>query len=180
LACCSAALAGILVAQAHERAETARDGWGTTTAVLVTTGPVAAGEPLRGQVHEVRWPRALAPEEPVHPLPDGARAAADLGAGMPLDGTSLRRTPRPPTGSTVAIPLGEVAISVEVGDRVDLWASADPLAVADGDAATVRVARGARVVAVDGPALSVAVEPAEVRSVVDAAASATITVVRGG
>jgi hypothetical protein len=175
-----ALLTGTLVAEAHRRGDEARAAWGTTIAVLVTTGPIEAGEPLAPNVDEIRWPRALAPADPVRTLPPDARAATDLGAGVPVVTRAVRGEDRVGGGATVAIATGDVGVSTAVGDRVDLWATVDPLTVSDGDATTVRVARRARVAALDEQSLSVALRPAEVPAVVEALATATITVVSEG
>ncbi len=76
---------------------------------LVTTRPVAIGEPLQGAVataeREVRPGRT-----PLAVLPEGARADRALPAGAVLDEGTLRVGPRPGEPVTVVLRAGALAV----------------------------------------------------------------------
>jgi Flp pilus assembly protein CpaB len=173
-----AALAWLLVALvdgAVDRAEAAEARWGRTRRVWVADRPVAGGDRLAGAVRSRSWPAALVPDAALARVPDEARAASAIDPGAPLTAASIevRTTER----RTVAVPVPEARLPVEAGDRVEVWATSDPAAVADGDRATRRVATGARVASASDRTVVLEVRPSQVEALADAAASATLTLV---
>lgn len=165
-----------LVGNAVEQADDARLRWGRTTTVWVADRALTAGEPFAGAVRSRPWPAGLVPEAALRSIPRRARAAGPVDPGTPLTGAAVERPPV--ARRTISIPVPEAGLPVEVGDRVDVWATADPAAVADDRGQeTRRVASAARVVRSGDRAVVIEVRPAQVESVADAAASATITLV---
>lgn len=170
-----AAVLAALVGHAQDRADTARARWGRTRVVWVADRPVRAGDQLDGSVRATRWPTALAPRSAVGQVPVDARAAGPIDAGAAI--TSALVEPQDTDRRTVAVPVGDARLPVQEGDRVDVWATADPSTVPDGDDPTRRVASGARVAATSDRSVVLEVAPAQVAAVAAAAATATITLV---
>ena len=164
-----------LVSGALHRAERTREQWGRTTEVWVAERSLRAGEQLVGAVRIRRWPAALAPRAAVERVAPTARAAGPIDAGAAITGAMVERSGT--ERRSVALPLPDARLPVEDGDRVDVWATADPATVADGAAATRRVAVGARVASSTAGSVIVEVPPNQVAAVADAAATATITLV---
>lgn len=148
----------------------AREAWGDTVPVLVARRPLAPGDPLAGNVDEVRWPAALVPSGRAAGVPAGAVARRRVSAGFPLAGADVAARPAPlglvPDG-WLAAPLVESPRSgADVGDRVRV--------VADG----VAVAPEALVVGFVGDATLVAT-PADAAPLVALAdASGQVTLLR--
>ncbi len=173
-----AALTAATTAHLVTGAESARRAWGRTRPVLVVDRPVGAGDPLADAVRTVRWPTALAPADTVDHLPSGAEAAADVDRGLPLT-TALVTAPgasRADGRLRVALRRGDASLPVAAGDRVDVWATVDP-SLSGGRPGTRAVAREALVTEASDDTVVVAVTPAEVGEVAEAAALATITLV---
>ena len=116
----------------------------------------SAGIMLGGAGHAYGWPVAKG----------GSQAITD--AMVERRGSERR---------TVALPVPTARLPVTEGDRVDVWATADPASVADGAPLTRRVAVGARVAAAAEGSVIVEVAPRDVAALADAAATATITLV---
>ena len=176
LAACVALAVGHTVASA-ERAEAS---WGSSTPVLVVDQRLDAGAPLRTVTSTRRWPKALLPRSALTELPEGAVAAGALDEGTVLTAALVRSRDARSEERTVSLPVGAGPLPVRVGDRVDLWATLDPTLVPDGSEATGRVASDARVVASDDRAVVVAVDADEVAGVIDAVASAVVSLSGSG
>lgn len=171
----AAALLVSLVDRAVGDAERTRHRWGRTTAVWVATEPIRAGDDLAGAVRSARWPAALVPDAALEADPGDARAAGPLDRGSIV--TSALVAPDDDRGRTVAVPLPEAHLPVEAGDRVDVWATADPATVADGADGTERVARDARVVQAGRSSVVLEVDEEEVDDLAAAGSTATLTLV---
>ena len=175
-------ITALLVGRSITGAQVAQERWGTTRSVVVTRVAVDAGDPLDGTTVIRRWPDAIAPADALTELPAGARAAADLGPGMPLS-AELVRHPDDDTDTArrvrVAVPLGPGSMALTEGDVVDLWSTIDPsLSGATGPRGirTTRVAQGAVVANdSDGRHVVVAVDASEAEGVVQALAVSTVT-----
>lgn len=159
-------------------ARQARRRWGDTVPVLVTTGPVGAGQPLAGAVTVVDWPVGLVPAGALRSpdaLTEGALAAAPRAAGEPVTAAALA-----PVGDRarplVAVPTPGARPDLSPGDRVAVWATYDP-SLAGGRPTTSAVTDAAVVVSVREDAVVIAVDPGAVGAVVEATALATVTVV---
>lgn len=166
-----AAATAAATAQGTAEGRRARQRWGATVAVMVTTGSVAAGEELAPRTEVQQWPVAVVPDgAPTH-LPDQARAAVDLPAGTVLSPTLLASA----TGvdlvdrAVVAVGRDVPAPVLDEQDRVDVW-----------DASATRprlVARGAVVTALRGGAIELAVEHGDLAGVVTAVALGAVVLV---
>lgn len=180
-----AALAWVLastVGHTVSRADEARRHWGRTTRVWVTTQPLRAGERIDGAVRAERWPTALVSPAAVTTVAPAARAAAALDPGTALTKTAVDETGRGGTERrTVAITLPEGRLPVVDGDRVDVWATTDPAVDSGGrePARARRVATDAQVVSISRSSVVLAVLPAQVPALAEAAATATVTLVGG-
>lgn len=169
-------LSGAGVAATVQQSEQARAAWGRSTAVLVATRDLAAGERLDdGGTHLVEHPAPLVPPGALTALPDDGRVAEPV-----YEGEVLRAERLAPAGmSTVAARLPEgtraVAIPVEprttpplaMGDHVDVVVALAPEAAGAGppgfalatDVVVVEVTEAAVTVAVPrdiAPRLAVA------------------------
>jgi Flp pilus assembly protein CpaB len=167
--------AAALVDRSLDQAHDAQDRWGRTTAVWVVERPLGTGDRLAGALRQETWPQALAPGAAIARVPADARAAGRLDPGTPITAAALEQ--RTAARRTVAVPVPAGGLPVGDGDRVDVWATADPTTVADGDDATRRVATDARVARSTDRAVVLEVRPAQVEALAAAAASATITLV---
>lgn len=173
-----AALAWVLaslVGRAVSRAEDTQQRWGRTVPVWVVERPLRAGDRLQGTARRHRWPAALVPRSAVDQLPPEGRAAGPVDAGAVVTEGLVERD----AGSrrTIAVPRPDASLPVAEGDRVDVWATADPATTADGTGLTRRVASGARVAAASSASVVLEVDPAQVDDVAAAGATATITLV---
>ncbi len=127
-----AAVAVLLVAGATQcrwdRAEAVRRAWGQTSHVLVSTRPLAVGDPVDARSVEVRAaPVDLVPSDPLREVAPGQRATRPIGAGRILvaDDVADRSTGPTAAGLTpgragVVVPIGPGVVAVGVGDRVDV------------------------------------------------------------
>jgi hypothetical protein len=169
-----------------QEAAAAQARWGATRPVLVTTRPVAGGQPLAGVVRVERRPRAVVPPQALDVVAPDARAAAAIGPGEVI--TAVRVAGRtagagastwgaPRGRRVVALPAAHAPLAVAVGDRVDVWATFDPALAPQGVEPTALVAAGALVVATHGDVVTVAVDPADTRPVAHAAAVGSVTLV---
>lgn len=175
----AALVVGGAVAQALSSADHARARWGETRPVLVTTRALATGEDLDGAVRLERWPAALVPDGALSKVVADGWARGPLTAGSPVTDAAVGRRGHGDLRGrrTVAVPLDASPSGLRRGDRVDLWASADPSVAAEGQPITQRVAVAAVVASVGDATLALAVQPDEVADVTDALALATVAVV---
>lgn len=175
----AALVVGLAVSHVVAGADRARGRWGETRPVLVATRSLGAGEDLGGAVRLERWPAALVPDGALARTVEHGWARGPLSAGTPVTDAAVGR---PGHGDlrgrrTVAVPLDASPSGLRRGDRVDLWASADPSIAAEGAPTTRRVATAAVVASVADASLALAVQPDEVADVTDALALATLAVV---
>ena len=171
---------------ATRRATSGAEAYGSLVEVVVTTVDVPAGAAVDATVtRSAALPRDLVPPGAMSQLPAGAIARQPLVAGEAVVDTRL--APHGAAGiagslaldeRAIAIPLGPPGVAVEVEHRVDVLATTDP-ALGGGNDATVVVANGARVVAVDDEAVTVAVDDDDALTIATALASAVVTVVVG-
>lgn len=167
--------AAALVDRALDQAQDAEERWGRTTVVWVAERPLGAGDRLAGSLRQETWSRALIPDAALDLVPADARAAGRLDPGTPVTAGSLEQ--RTAARRTVAVPVPDAGLPVDDGDRVEVWATADPTTVADGETATRRVAADARVVRATDRTVVLEVRPAQVEALAAAAATATVTLV---
>ena len=151
----------------HDRAR-----WGSMRRVVVATRDLSAGEVLDAANTGLdERPAAMVPEGALDALPPGRRTDVDVPAGEALLVTRLAGprlgalAARLPDGSAgVTFPRVEVQPELDVGDRVDVYASVSDVT----GTASARVAESALVVHVDEHSVTIAVADGEVR---DAAAA---------
>ena len=167
-----------LVGRSLEGAQQAERSWGRTRWVLVANRSIRAGGAVAGSVRRERWPTGLVPDAAIERVPPEGRATVAIDPGTPLtrslvEGGASAESDR----RTIAIALPEAHLPVRPGDRVDLWATADPADLTDQTAITRRIAVGAHVV--DGAErwVVVAVDRRDVELVANASATAVITLV---
>ena len=172
-----AVVVAAVVGHAVDRAASAERRWGGTRVVFVTTRTVRRGERLDRASRAEHWPTALVSARAVARLPAGAVAAAAVDPGVPLTAALVTGARRAVGTRTVAVSLGDARLPVRAGDLVDVWATADPTEVPDGEPATRQVASDATVVATTGTTVVLAVPPRAVADVADAAATDTVTLV---
>jgi Flp pilus assembly protein CpaB len=182
-----AVVAGVLTASTVQRAEEVRAGYGErrTVAVAVADLPVGA-EITDADVRWVELPAAAIPAgaagDPAgrvvsEPIVEGEVIAERRLGGADLDGPVALVAPG---GRALAIPVDAATPALAVGDRVDAFSPVE--VVGTGSAAEVarsatpgarRIAREARVLAIDDQAVTIAVTateaPAVARAVLDAA-----------
>ena len=177
---------GFTVASTTARAERARDAYGSTVAVLVTRTDLAAGALIEpDDVTLTELPSALVPEGPAVAAV-GRRASAALVTGEVVLESRLAPANRSavaarlPAGTRgVAVPVRAAAPPTEVGDRVDVLASLDPVSYPDRPGTRV-VSTGVAVVSVDDDATTVAVPLDDLSTVVDALNNGRVTLVLSG
>ncbi len=177
-----ALLVGTGVSHVLARARSAERRWGRSRPVLVATEAVATGDDLAAKVAVRSWPAALVSAAWPTSVPKDARSAGPLAPGAPVTNASVAGTGSAGADGDrrqVAIPVGQARLSLRRGDRVDVWATSDP-SLAKGELATRRVATGAVVTSSGSRAVVVAVRPAEVPDVAEAATVATVTLVSLG
>lgn len=178
-----ATLTTLLVSGLVGRVDSAAARWGDLRPVVVATSDIAAGDEIApGDVTVEERPAALLPDDAVDEVPVGRRASADIAAGEPIvatrvapGGTGRLAALLPPRTRGLAVPLDRARIAVEVGDVVDLLATFDPTLAGDGDP-TFTVAAGARVIAVEEEAVTVAVAEREAAPVAFALAHGVVTI----
>lgn len=166
-----------VVGHALSSAEAERARWGRTRTVWVATAAIGLGDPLGPSVRSEPWPAGLVPPGAVHAAPTGRRAARPIAPGEPITSSALVATGDATRRRSVSLPLGDGHLPVEAGDRVQVWATADPTTVADGQLPTRLLAPSAVVDRTGDGWAVVLVQPDEVRALADAAATATITLV---
>jgi Flp pilus assembly protein CpaB len=172
-----AVLAGLLVAlvgHALARADQTRRRWGSTTVVWIAAHPLRRGDDLAGALRREQWPAALVPDAAITE-PSTGRAATALDAGVVVTSAMVER--QTTLRRTVAVPLPDAHLPVVEGDRVDVWATAEPGATVDQGEATRRVATDARVVDASRGSVVLEIAPSQVPSVTEAAAAATVALV---
>ncbi len=109
----------------------ARRQWGEARPVLVARHDLAAGQAVTpGDTRTARWPAALLPFDAVTDLVGPTVVAVPIAAGEPLVRRRLGRAGAgpvagrlPPGTRGVTVPVGDVAIAVQPGDRVDVVAA---------------------------------------------------------
>ena len=160
------------VTSSVEQAREDRTRWGSMRRVVVATRDLTAGELLdASNIALDDRPVTMVPDGALDVLPSGRRADVDVPAGEAVLVTRLAGArlgalaARLPEGSAgVTFARAEVQPALEVGDRVDVYASVSDLV----GTASARVADSALVVQVDEHAVTIAVADGEVR---DAAAA---------
>lgn len=174
-----AGTAGALTHRVVAAAEEAQHQWGRTTTVLVTTRPLAAGDPLTRAYRVERWPVALRPPAALTDVTPGDRAAVGLDAGVPLTAAGSRAHRHVQDRRLLSIDLGPDHLAVEPGDHVDVWATVDP-SLGTGRVRTELVVADA-VVAQNRPrSVVVAVTDRDAGPLAEAVALATVTLVAHG
>ena len=180
-----AVVAGAVTASTVQRAEQVRAGYGERRSVPVAAVDLAVGTEIADA--DVRWvelPVAALPgdvagdpvgrvvTEPI--VHDEVVAERRLGGADAAGPAALV----PPDGRALAVPTDATTPQLAVGDRVDAYSPAElaiatPAELARAVAGARRVARGARVVAIDDEAVTIAVTsteaPAVARAVLDGA-----------
>ena len=162
-----------------EQARLDRERWGSTRRVVVATRDLTAGEVLDASNTALdERPVVMVPDGALDTLPSGRRADVDVPAGETLLATRLAGarvgalTARLPQGSAgVTFPRSEVQPALDVGDRVDVYASVSDVV----GTASARVAESALVVHVDEHAVTIAVADDEVRDAAAASMSASVS-----
>jgi pilus assembly protein CpaB len=182
-----AVVAGGLTASTVQRAEEVRAGYGERRTVAVATAELPVGTEIADA--DVRWvelPVAAIPAgaagEPVgrvvsEPIVAGEVVAERRLGGADLDGPIALLEPG---GRAIALPVDAAIPALAVGDRVDVFSPVELVGTGSGAetarSATTgarRIAREARVLAIDEQAVTIAVTateaPAVARAVLDAA-----------
>jgi pilus assembly protein CpaB len=170
-----AATTAMVVLDRLDALDSARARWGATRLVVVATHDLPPGHTLRpGDTRTERWPRALLTDDAVTLLRQPTVVAAPIAAGEPLAGRRLGRADAGPVAALlpqgtrgVTIPVGDVAVPVRPGDRVDVVATSPG---ADGSV----VAAGAPVISVTDGAVVAAVSVSQVGAVAGAMANGTV------
>ncbi len=116
-----AAVVWFSVAAAQERVSAARDSWGTTRTVWVTTGEVAAGEAVVASPRE--HPLAVVPAAALRSLPADAVAARSIATGEVLVADDLAGESLAPSGWVVFAVPADAAPTLAVLDRVVVFGS---------------------------------------------------------
>lgn len=176
-----ALVVGWTVTGALEGAATVRDRWGATRPVVVTTADIDAGQELDADnTVVVERPVAMLPDGTLDRLPGDRRTAVDLLAGESvLEARLAHRSlgevaARLPEGTAaVTFPRTEFQPTLEVGDRVDVYAAVGD---ATGTAST-RVAASASVVQVAAQAVTIAVDGEDVRAAAGASLAQGVAIV---
>lgn len=145
-----AAVAAASTMAVIDRLERERASWGTTRRVLVTSLPVAPGDPLDGAVAPRSYPRAMVPTGALTELPPGSVARQRLDAGEVLVRHDVAATAAPRSllepGQVAVAVVEHVRTGARVGDRVTV--------VSEG----IVLAERAMVVATVDPVVMVAVD----------------------
>ena len=142
----------------------ARRQWGRSRTVLVARHELRPGDLVgASDVRAARWPEGLVPDGVLDRLDRPTVVAAAVEAGEPLVSSRLGRAGsgpvagRLPLGTRgVTIPIGDLALPVVPGDRVDLVGAgaAAPTAVAAERALVLQAGASSIVVAVQADELS--------------------------
>ena len=183
---------GLAVARLAGEAAARADRLGGLVDVPVATRRIAAGALLRAADVEVRsLPRAVVPSARVAADPAGRVAVVPLVPGevvlaakLAPDGLTGVAALVPPGHRALAVPVGDGALSLRPGNRVDVLATFDvpgpPAGGAAGVAPTFPVATAALVVATGDDAVTVAVTPDEAPRVAFALARGAVTLALTG
>lgn len=170
----------VSVSTISARADRAREAYGTSVAVVVAQADVAAGALIGpGDVAIADIPRALVPEGSATEAV-GRRASAPIVAGEVVVDARLApfgrsaTVARLPEGTRgIAIPIFDAAPPTELGDRVDLIASLDPLGYPDRPGTSI-VSADVVVVSTGDTAITVAVPLGDMAAVADAVANGSV------
>lgn len=174
VAAAAAGAVGLAVHSVVRSAEATRHAYGRLRPVVITTRGVTAGELLDASNTEVAdVPVALVADGALAVLEPGTVAASALAEGEAVLALRVGRGGVSPVAALVApgrralaLPMGEVALPLQIGDRLDVVAAV--LGGAGGAAGVV--AAGASVVHVEPPAVVVSVAADEVPAVAQALA----------
>lgn len=177
LAVAAALACGALVLRTTGRAEATVERYGAATTAWVVRADLAPGDDIEaGDVVAEQRPAALLPAGAVTDDPTGRRAAAIVRAGEVLVEHRLAGGDRrgaaalvPDGWRAVAVPALEVALPVEVGQRVDVIAAVDPSGT--GVVGRVVAEDGVVVHVADDDTVTVAVTPDQATRVVAALAA---------
>lgn len=172
---------GWTVATTVDRARHDRERWGSTRTVVVATEDVAAGGALdAGNTELVDRPSAMLPAGVLDELPTGRRASVPVAAGEPIVGDRLadaslgELAARLPEGTAgVTLPRTEVQPVLEVGDRIDVYATVSDVT----GSASAKVADAATVVHVAPQAVTIAVAEDDVTDAAAASLSPGVAIV---
>jgi Flp pilus assembly protein CpaB len=186
-----ALVVGLFVRSSLHRADAVRSAYGEQRSVLVATADISPGTVIDDSNTDMRdWPIGLLPQGAV--TSDSGRTATErIGKGEVIidrrlsgDNGSGPEALIPPGGRALAVPTGTASPAVGVGDRVDVFA---PLDASRSNSATAapndprfaarRVARAARVIAVDPDSITIAVTALEAPFVAQASLDASIALV---
>lgn len=165
----TAIIAGIVVAGlAVAGRGAATSPWGPEVDVVVAARELPAGRVLEaGDLTTARWPHRLVP--PGSPAAVGEAAGRTLAVGAP-QGTLVTGDHLAEDGIASRLGQGRVAYPLPVPDGAALAAGQIvDLVTGDGDGGGVRLAAGARILAVDGTTAWVAVAREEAPAVAGAA-----------
>lgn len=179
-----ALVTGTVVARSVSSASALARQYGPLEPMVVATGPLAFGDVVEADHLAVAWvPASLVPADHLSDPGElvGSAALGPVVAGQPVVAAHLGPAGvrgvaalLPPGTRAVAVSLGGASAPVAVGDRVDVLATFDPSLVPATEA-TMAVAVGALVVAVDADAATVAVDPAEAVAVAFSASHGALT-----
>lgn len=159
-----ATFVAVVVHHSVDAANTERRSWRADSPVLVLQRAVRSGGSVTDvDVRLLRRPRALTPDDALTSLPVHPTAVADLSAGTVLSAGLIES--RSGSATARALPAGSVAIAVRTGELPRLAEPGDVVDVVS-PSWEQPVANRATVLAVDGDAVTVAVDDD------DAAASA--------
>lgn len=167
-----------MVGHAVTSADDAQRRWGRTTKVWVTDRALRPGDRLTGAIHAQRWPNGIVPPAAVDVVAPEARAAVPLDPGAPLTRSAIDPTGRGGPGRrTMAVALPDARLPVSEGDRVDVWATADPSAAGAARSRSRRVATDAVVVSSSARSVVLAVPSRQVAPLAEAAATDILALV---
>lgn len=178
-----AAVTAQVVAASLSRAEEGADRYGSTRSVLVATRDVAVGEVLvAGNAERKELPAVLVPRGAADAAALGGRVTARLHAGEVIHGgrvapggLSAVAALLAPGTRGIAVPHGQEALSLEVGDVVDILATIVELDPGGDLPPTVTIAADATVVHLGQAAVTVAVRSEEAARVAYALTSGIVT-----
>ena len=172
-----------VVAGSVSRAEEGAARYGATRTVLVATRDVGVGEVLEASAAEMRdVPAGFVPRGAAGAEALGGRVTERLHTGEVVHGErvapgglSVVAALLPPGTRGIAVPTSPEALSLEVGDVVDVLATIVEVAAGTGLPPTVLVVAGAIVVDVREAAVSVAVPVEDAARVAYALSSGIVT-----
>lgn len=184
LAGAASVLTYVGVAAATERIEAGAAAYGDLVPVVVAVRDLDAGTTLAaGDLRTATLPADLVPAGSLRDQPLGRTLRSDVVADEAL--VEVRLAPDGAVGVAASLFLDERAVAIpterhrapfEVGQVVDVLATADP-SLAGGRGPTTTVAVGARVLDVDDGGITVAVDVADADGLATALATSVVTVV---